>query len=295
MIAAVIVTYNRVKMLQKCLDSLLQQTAGCDILIIDNASTDSTAEVCFGYTAEHDNIQYFNTGANLGGAGGFQYGMRTAVEQGYDYVWVMDDDCYPDPDALEELMQADRKLGGEYGFLSSKVVWTDGTPCQMNIQRYSLSAPVEKEITEDLTKIRIGSFVSMLIRAEAIRKAGLPIKEFFIWTDDWEYSLRLSKDSPGYLVKSSRVTHACANNIPANIWDDQPERFDRYRYRYRNDVYLYRKAGLHILPYAAARIAKHIVKVIFCAKSRKAERIGIILQGTARGFRFSPAIEYCDK
>ena len=138
------------------------------------------------------------------------------------------------------------------------------------------------------------TFVSFFLSAETVREVGLPIKEFFIWTDDWEYSLRLSKDFPCYLVKDSRVTHACAKNIPANIWDDQPERFGRYRYRYRNDVYLYRKAGLHILPYAAARIAKHIAKVLLCAKDRKAERIGIILRGTVRGFRFSPEIEYCD-
>ena len=43
-IAAVVVTYNRLPLLQKCIESLLGQTADCDNLVVDNASADGTAD-----------------------------------------------------------------------------------------------------------------------------------------------------------------------------------------------------------------------------------------------------------
>ena len=79
--AAVVVTYNRKDLLEKCIDRLRQQkNAACDIIIVDNASTDGTADMikCQYSVPE---VIYMNTGANLGGAGGFQYGVKQAVLQ----------------------------------------------------------------------------------------------------------------------------------------------------------------------------------------------------------------------
>ena len=135
-VAAVVVTYNRLELLKQNIDKLLAQTCPCDILLVDNASTDGTGEAMRALE-QTGKIQYRNTGANLGGAGGFNFGMRWAVEAGYRYVWVMDDDCLPKPDALEKLLEADQFLGGpeNYGFLSSSVLWTDGRECVMNRQK----------------------------------------------------------------------------------------------------------------------------------------------------------------
>ena len=102
--AAVVVTYNRIELLKECVTHLRAQTAPADILIIDNASTDGTGEF---FAKAQEGVLYFNTGANLGGAGGFNYGMRKAVELGYEFVWVMDDDTLPEPTAHEKLLEAD--------------------------------------------------------------------------------------------------------------------------------------------------------------------------------------------
>ena len=97
-IAAVIVTYNRLPMLKKCVDALLRQNKGqFDILLIDNASTDGTGDYGAAAAAGSERIFYHNTGANLGGAGGFSYGIRTGVTEGYDYLWLMDDDIGIEP------------------------------------------------------------------------------------------------------------------------------------------------------------------------------------------------------
>ena len=97
-IIAVIVSYNRKKLLKEALEHLLhQQNVKFDILIIDNASTDGTKEYIVDYL-QKDNILYHNTGANLGGAGGFSLGVKMGVEKGYDYVWIMDDYLNRAPD-----------------------------------------------------------------------------------------------------------------------------------------------------------------------------------------------------
>ena len=91
---AVVVTYNRKELLEKCLNCLLnQKDASCDVLIVDNASTDGTQDMLKGQFML-PNIYYRNTGENLGGAGGFQYGVREAMRLGYEYLWLMDDDSF---------------------------------------------------------------------------------------------------------------------------------------------------------------------------------------------------------
>ncbi|MCI8897871.1 MAG: glycosyltransferase, partial [Lachnospiraceae bacterium] len=187
--AAVVVTYNRKDLLEKCIDRLRQQkNAACDIIIVDNASTDGTADMikCQYSVPE---VIYMNTGANLGGAGGFQYGVKQAVLLGYEYVWIMDDDTLPQETALYELFEADRELNGKWGFLSSVAYWTDGSICRMNIQKKNIFKHIgEKEYHKKYSFVKMCSFVSLLVKAEVIREVGLPIGEYFIWTDDYEYT-----------------------------------------------------------------------------------------------------------
>ena len=135
-IAAVVVTFNRKEYLVKNIEALLAQVnAPMDILIIDNASTDGTEETIRHYM-DAGQIHYENTGENLGGAGGFNFGIRRAYEAGYDAIWIMDDDTYPHPDALEKFLQADKDLNGMYGYLAGKVLWKDGSWCEMNTPKY---------------------------------------------------------------------------------------------------------------------------------------------------------------
>ena len=134
-VAAIVVTFNRKKMLKDCLLKLRgQKDASCDVLIIDNASTDGTYETVKNQIDEK-NVFYFNTGANLGGAGGFSYGIKKAIEIGYRYLWILDDDTMPEQMALTAFLRADKRLSGLYGYLTGKVLWKDGSVCTMNIQK----------------------------------------------------------------------------------------------------------------------------------------------------------------
>ena len=283
-----VVTYNRLPLLRQCLAALTSQTAlGLTIFLIDNASTDGTAEAVAAMTLP--NLVYRNTGKNLGGAGGFAYGVREAALAGYDALWLMDDDTLPTPTALAEFLQADRDLHGRYGWLSGRALAPDGTDQPMNLQRVT---PYKDLPNFDGARIPVvmTSFVSLFLRTETVRRYGLPIAEFFIWSDDWEYTRRISRAQPCYVIPASRVVHAMQNPGIVNIAADVPARWERYRYFYRNDVVLYRREGVRGWLWLLAKDAWHTVQVLRSPQGRKAWRIGIIWKGFFAGVRFAPEI-----
>lgn len=286
-VAAVVVTYNRKDCLLRCLTALGEQTAPVDVLVVDNASTDGTAEALQPLLS--DRVRYRNTGENLGGAGGFQYGVRWAVTEGYDLLWLMDDDCIPEAYALEALLTADKRLEGHYGFLSGMAYWRDGSLCNMNLQKTGIRSKIE-DLSSPVVPVVMATFVSLLVPARRVREVGLPIKEFFIWSDDLEYTRRLSRRYPCYAVTASRVLHDMRHNNKVNIATDSLDRLGRYAYLYRNEVYLYRREGLVGYAYLFARVGLHLFK-IWLRSPVKAKRMKTILTSFWAGWRFHPPIE----
>lgn len=285
-VAAVVVTYNRKQLLQQCVEKLKNQTVPLNILIIDNASTDGTSIM---FNNQDSYIRYFNTGSNLGGAGGFSFGIKKAVELGYEYLWILDDDTMPTATALEEFLKRDNDLNGKYGFLSSKVLWKDESICTMNIQKMSKWKQLRSYDKGCL--IQYASFVSLFMRAETVKKVGLPYKEFFIWADDWEYTRRISKEEKCYYIPSSVVHHWCNNNVGANIITAESDRMERFKYMYRNDVVMYRQDGIEGNIYLFIRNLVHRFRILKDGKIVK-EKFKLISTATKEGKKFYPKIEF---
>lgn len=294
-IAAVVVTFNRKQMLEQCLAALERSTERPDVIVIDNASSDGTGEMMIPLANDRD-IYYFNTGVNIGGAGGFNYGLRKAYEMGYEYFWLMDDDTIVGEDSLSELLHAAETVGGVFGFLSSQVLWTDGSECEMNKQRLLSGMDVSKKyLPEGIAAADMATFVSFFTRRAVIEQVGLPIKEYFIWGDDIEYSLRISDRFSSYVVGKSQVVHKMASNLSGKDYFKmaEPERLERYRYQFRNQVCTYRRRG-----------AKTIIKFLFLTQRRRICRLlrtdnpykwrisRYFIRGSIEGFFFNPKIEY---
>ena len=287
---AVVVTYNRKTLLEQALTHLLQQTCPCDILVVDNASTDGTDGLV--KTFEDKRISYYSTGKNIGGAGGFNIGMRKSVEAGYKYVWVMDDDTFVQPDTLEKFLIADQKLNGNYGWLSSKALWTDGNICGMNRQT-GISGKDITDFFQEHIPCRRATFVSLFIKSQNIVKYGLPLKEFFIWADDTEFTQRISQKENCYVISNSIVVHAMAANTVADIVYVDFSRIPRCFYQIRNHCYIIRtqdkKLGTAKYLY---RQAKNVLKIILFSKDFRWKRLNVLLRSVVAGLFFHPRVEY---
>lgn len=294
-VGIIVVTYNRKELLKECLQALLKQSyKNYEILLIDNASTDGTHEYVE-KLIDGKKVQYFNTGDNLGGAGGFNYGMREALKHDYDYAWLMDDDSIAeDPKALEILVEKAVYLKDDFSFLAGLVKWTDGNLCVMNLPTIDNTGWRDKFdcFEQDLVPIVSSSFVSFFANMAVVREVGLPVKEFFIYGDDLEYSLRLGKVKQAYLVPTSVMTHKMGSNLSANIATCAPERIDRCYYDHRNRAFVVRTHGGR-----KDRLSNHakyfslLGQIITKAKGKKFKRMRVLTKGYVAGWFFRPKIE----
>ena len=292
-VAAVVLTYNRKELLKEGIEALIDQKyEGLDIYVVDNHSTDGTKEY-ISDLLKNKKVFYVDTGENLGCTPGFCIGIRKACEGDYDYIWLMDDDCIVQKDALKELLQFAKEKKDNFGLLASKVLWKDNSLCKMNIPRKTWCMPL-RNLEED-SEIVITSFVSMFIKKSVIEDVGLPIKEFVIWTDDYEFSRRISMKYPCYFVHKSIAIHKSKDNFGANIVKETGDRVQRYNNAYRNEYYLYRREGFKGRLYVFLRNIYTIARIILFAKECKKEKINIVIKATNEGKKFFPAIEYLDK
>src|SRR5689334_39589 len=191
-VAAVVVTFNRRALLLESLAALDEQARRPDaVIVIDNASTDGTADAL----RDRAGVELHRLARNTGGAGGFAYGIAAALRAGADLIWLMDDDPVPDADALAALLDARANYRGPRpAVVASRVVWTDGRDHPMNTPRPKpLVSAGERAAAESVgcVPVRSASFVSILIDAQVCKRRGAPVADYFLWNDDFEFSTRM--------------------------------------------------------------------------------------------------------
>ena len=111
-ILVVIVTYNAVKWVRKSLKSLERSSLPADVLVVDNGSTDGTLDRIRG---EFPATRIIETGENLGFGAANNIGLRIALDEGYQFAYLLNQDAWLEPDTLEKLVAAHKP---EWGILS---------------------------------------------------------------------------------------------------------------------------------------------------------------------------------
>lgn len=287
-VAAIVVTYNRLELLRENIDVLLSlENQLNNIVIINNNSNDGTKE----YLNSLNNSLFIikNLKINLGGAGGFNHGIKVAFDEtDADFFWIMDDDTIPQNNTLINLMHANDKLNGNYGYLCSHVVMSDGT--DGNIPQ--LVGDWTTQVDKGLIKVKSATFVSLFTKRSIVNELGLPISDFFIWGDDTEYTTRISKKYNSYFVIDSKVIHKAKSVRNVDITNDSSDRLPRYFYRYRNNIYITKKyENNKRLLFLMIKHMYLAMKVLFIARNNKFKRSKLIFKGVFAGMKFNPDIE----
>jgi len=290
-VSAVVVTYNRVEMLKEVISALLSSKARLNhVIVVDNNSDKATQDFLLSMGSS---IEYVRLTENLGGAGGFNRGIRYFMEHTEDdAVWLMDDDTVPDESTLSSLIDFADTIGS-YGFLASDVRWIDGSRALMNNLTLKNGLGKVPEDASQSVKVANATFVSLLMSRDIIQKIGLPITEFFIWGDDIEYTERAERIAPGYFVPKANVVHKMSKNVGTNIVTDDEERIPRYYFAYRNKMYYGRKRGWIGHLKSNLRIIADAFQILITPNvSRRRERLSSLIRGVIDGRRFNPKIEY---
>ena len=111
-ILVVIVTYNALKWIGRCLRSVERSSLPADVLLIDNGSTDGTLPLV---RTDFPGTRIIETGENLGFGAANNIGLRIALDEGYGFAYLLNQDAWLQKDTLEKLVAAHRP---EWGILS---------------------------------------------------------------------------------------------------------------------------------------------------------------------------------
>lgn len=208
-VAVVIVTHNRADLLVGMLDGLAAQTRPPDaVFVVDNASTDHTRTVLDGRSDLP--LRVTHSEENLGGAGGFHLGMRTAHESGFDRIWLMDDDVVPAPDCLAVMMAHPNPC------LMAVREDTEGRLVEKSALHFDLRNPLRlrpKTASVDSTyaaradlpaevPIENVAFEGFMVHRRVIDEIGLPDPSYFIFYDDVDFAVRARR--AGYPILALR-------------------------------------------------------------------------------------------
>ncbi|MBV1701365.1 MAG: glycosyltransferase [Hyphomicrobiales bacterium] len=290
-VCTIMVTRNRVDLLARAIAAVLAQSAPCQLLVIDNQSSDGTAQYLQKMAQSYpDRVKFRSLARNVGGAGGFHHGLRQAYSEGFALFWLLDDDAMADPQALARLLaarQTREQAGNPAAFYCSKVLWRDGSLCQMNIPRPATDTSTPP-LPAHLRPVRDATFVSLLLDRAVLQQYGLPFAQYFIWFDDTDFTRRLSRHAPGILCLDSIVVHETASNEPFALTNASKADVWKYAYGLRNETsHIGATLGLRACLQFIGRTLKMLAGSALAAQVKAKLSLALL-----RGLFFRPAIEF---
>ena len=283
-VCAVVLTCNRVAMLERCLDHLEAQTRRPDhVLVVDNGSSDGTEELLAG----RGEVEVLRLPENVGGAGGYARGLRAALELDLDWNWMLDDDAFPEPECLEALIAGIERAPRHPDLMTSAVRWSDSTLHPMNRPwlRVNRRAEFAEAAASGLALVRAATSVSTLVSRDSLTRHGFPPAHYGVWIDDIEWTARILREGTGYLVPESVTVHATAKPHDSVVGSG-----DRFYFKVRNQLWLLRAGrsfrGVERLSYGRSLLSA--IGKYLSSSDDKAKALLTVGRGVRDGLRREP-------
>lgn len=256
-IIAVVVTFNRLQLLQRVILSLQKQSVTINkIIVVNNGSTDGTKEWLGGQSELHVIHQ-----ENVGGSGGFYRGIQEASQMDCDWIWCMDDDVFPSENCLETLLafaDKDEKIGiaCPHRLMSGKTFTGEAktlnlsNPFKDMHDNALMATDVESNEVTDIVGM---AFEGPLIKKDVVEKIGLPNKELFILYDDTDYSYRAILAGYRVIVIRDALMDKYDFQLKTSYREDKMKNKWKLAYHIRNTAYFGHRYGKNIwVKYLAA-------------------------------------------
>lgn len=217
-IGVIIVTYNRLEKLKKCLKLFDTQTVKPKyIIVINNKSTDNTKEYLENWVNLKSQYEKYNveTESNLGGSGGFYTGLKLALNLEADWIYVSDDDAFPENDVIERSEKFLETYSDKENLAAfcTKVVkngnidYSHRVIIKEKLFRIVSKKSTEADYSKDYFETNTFTYVGAIMNKKFLEKYGITKKEYFLYWDDFEHSYRLSKHGKILCVPNIIVHH----------------------------------------------------------------------------------------
>lgn len=193
-IAVVVPNWNGKEFLGDCLRSLSKQTVGSEVIVVDNGSTDGSAT----YINKHfPEVTLLQLDKNYGFAGGVNRGIELAMDQGCDFVALLNNDAKADKDWLKELLagfESQPKVGivtGKLLKMDGKTIDSTGEFCRNNGMPHPRGRDEKDNGQFDTPEFVFGaSGGASMYRIAMLKQIGLFDEDFFAYFEDVDISFR---------------------------------------------------------------------------------------------------------
>lgn len=192
-IFVIIVLFNGKKWLNKCVGNLFESTVPLEVIIIDNASTDGSAEYV---KNKYPKVELILSAENLGFGKANNIGMKKAMETGADYVFLLNQDAWIEANTIELLL---KRHDADYGIISPMHLNAEGTKMDLNFSSYLsadccpglLSDLFFKKLKDGLYEVDFVNAAAWLISRKCLDTVGGFSPAFFLYGEDDNYVHRL--------------------------------------------------------------------------------------------------------
>jgi GT2 family glycosyltransferase len=213
-----LLNYNGKKNTLDCLESLkkiITDDFNLKVLVIDNASTDGSPSVISNFKFPIPNFKIFLNKNNLGFAGGHNVAIKYALENNADYVLVLNNDTYVDPNFLMELLK-EAEADKNAGILAPKIYFAPGF--EFHKDRYSRNQlgkiiwyaggemdwknvigyhrgvdETDKGQFDKAEDTKLATGCCMLIKKAVFEKVGYFDDKYFLYYEDADLSMRAKR------------------------------------------------------------------------------------------------------
>lgn len=240
-VAIILVNYNGYDDTVECVKSLLGITyKNYSIYIVDNCSADAEKIKKDAFLNENARVMYSDE--NLGFSGGNNIAIRDAVDRGYDYIVLLNNDTTVEPRFLEELVKeagTDKKIGivtGKiYFYYKRENVWSaGGTYDRKTGLTVQFSGPDNGEFDSE-KEITFATGCLQMFPCEVVEKVGLMDEEFFLYSEDSDYCQRIIDAGYRLMYTPESIIY---HKVSASTGDRSPM---QQRYMMRNNLYMIKK------------------------------------------------------
>jgi len=192
LIYSIVVTYNGIQWIDRCLCSLINSTISTKVLVVDNNSTDGTQEVI---RYRFPSVELIEPDQNLGFGKANNIGLTRALTEKADFVFLLNQDAWIDPDTIEKLVEAQNS---EYAIISPIHLNGQGDSLDFAFAKYILNSLTPDFISDilldklkPLYNIKYVNAAAWLLNMKIVKLVGGFDTSFFMYGEDDNYMQRV--------------------------------------------------------------------------------------------------------
>ena len=269
--AIILVNWNGWQDTVECIKSCQKlQGDSFHIIVVDNDSNDQSQQILTEHFADSSDVTILQSGANLGFAGGNNFGIRYAQQKyNCDYFWLLNNDTVVEPTTLSTLVDtADSNaqigiVGSKIYYYNSNKLWFAGGKF-LKRTGYTQHIGMLQEDHPRFSQQQDVDFISgcsLLISAKAIEKVGLMPEDYFLYFEDSDWNFAVQRCGLRVVYEpNSRVWHKISQSV-----GQQSKTY--YYYMFRNSLYFICKYHWYLLPYIFTFRSLEILQLFFKGNS----------------------------